>query len=218
MFEVKAACLFSGGKESVFSVQTVQNQGIQVEHLIYEVPTFASPHSVNAESVRTLAKAMNKPLTVLKLDEEGEVLVSALKDLKIDALVAGDINVEQHLSWLTERCKRAGNITLLEPLWKRDTLELFREMFGKSNSKFEATVIGVDFERMDEKWLGFTLSQQTAEKFLSEIQGVDPLGENGEFHTIVTKSPLYSRSFQVEFNEKIVQKNMAFLKVHLIEI
>ncbi|MGF3522427.1 MAG: ATP pyrophosphatase, partial [Candidatus Bathyarchaeia archaeon] len=93
-----------------------------------------------------------------------------------------------------------------------------KEMFGKSNSKFEATIIGVDSKRMDEKWLGFTLSHQTAEKFLSEIQGVDPLGENGEFHTIVTQSPLYSRPFQVEFKERIVQKNMTFLRVHIVEI
>ncbi|MGF3523003.1 MAG: hypothetical protein ACQXXJ_07910, partial [Candidatus Bathyarchaeia archaeon] len=114
---MKAACLFSGGKESVFSAQTVQNQGIIVEHLIYEVPSFASPHAVNYEAVRALANAMNTPLTVLELDEEGEVLVSALRDLKVDALVAGDINVEQHVAWLTERCRRAGNVTLLEPLW-----------------------------------------------------------------------------------------------------
>lgn len=213
---MRAACLFSGGKESVFSVQTVQNQGIIVEHLIYEVPSFASPHAVNYEAVRALAKAMNTPLSVLNLDEEGEVLVSALRDLKVDGLVAGDINVEQHVAWLSERCKRAGNVTLLEPLWKRDTLELFKEMFG--NSEFKATIIGVDSERMDEKWLGFTLSHQTAEKFLSEIRGVDPLGENGEFHTIVTQSPLYSCSFRVEFKERIVQKNMKFLKVRLVEI
>ncbi len=211
---MKAVCLFSGGKESVFSIQTVQNEGIQVEHLIYEIPSFASPHAVNYESVRTLARVMNRPLTVLNLDEEGEVLVSALRGLKADALVAGDINVEQHVRWLTERCKRAGNIKLLEPLWKRNTLELFKEMFGKSNS-FKATIIGVDTERMGEEWLGFTLSNQTAKKFLSETQGVDPLGENGEFHTIVTQSPLYSRSFKIEVKEKIVQKNMSFLKVHM---
>ncbi|MCX8150605.1 MAG: diphthine--ammonia ligase [Candidatus Bathyarchaeota archaeon] len=212
---MKAAGLFSGGKESVFAIQTAQKQGIQVEHLIYEIPSFASPHAVNAESVGTLAKAMNKPLTFLKLDEEGKALVSALKDLKIEALVAGDINVEQHIKWLTERCNSAGNIMLLEPLWKRNTLELFKEMFGKANSKFKATIIGVDTEKMDEKWLGFTLSNQTAEKFLSETRGVDPLGENGEFHTIVTQSPLYSRPFQIKFTEKVVQKNMSFLKVHL---
>jgi uncharacterized protein (TIGR00290 family) len=213
---MKTACLFSGGKESVFAIQTVQNQGIRVEHLIYEVPSFASPHAFNKGAVETLAKAMNKPLTILKLDEEGKVLVSTLEDLKVEALVAGDINVEQHITWLTERCRRAGNVQLLEPLWKRDTLKLFKEMFvGESNAKFKAAIIGVDTELLEEKWLGFSLSNKTAEKFLAETQGIDPLGENGEFHTIVIESPLYSSSFQLEPMEKIKDKNMVFLRVNL---
>ncbi len=213
---MKAACLFSGGKESVYAIQTVQKQGVEVEHLIYEVPSFASPHAINMEAVKTLAASMNKQLTILKIDEQGEVLVSTLKNLKVEALVAGDINVEQHLTWLTDKCRRAGNVRLLEPFWEKDTLKLFREMFlGELGARFKAVIIGVDTERVKEELLGFTLSNKTAEKFLSENQGADPLGENGEFHTIVTESPLYSNTFRVEPIEKMTHKNMAFLRIAL---
>ncbi len=211
-----AACLFSGGKESVYAIQTAQKQGVEVKHLIYEVPSFPSPHALNMEAVKILAKSMNKHFTTINLHEDGDELVAVLKNLNIDAVVAGDINVPQHITWLNDKCSRAGKIKLLEPLWGKDTLALFREMFlGKTGSNFKAVIIGVDTKRLKEEWLGFTLSNETAETFLSKTQGADPLGENGEYHTIVIESPLYSSTFRLKPVEKITDKNMTFLRVML---
>lgn len=213
-----AACLFSGGKESVYAIQTAQKQGAEVKHLIYEIPSFSSPHALNMEAVKILAKSMNKHFTIVNLHEDGDELVAVLKNLNVEALVAGDINVPQHITWLNDKCSRAGKVKLLEPLWGKDTSVLFREMFlGKSGSRFKAAIIGVDNKRLKEEWLGFTLSNQTAETFLSGTQGVDPLGENGEYHTIVIESPLYSNTFRIKPVEKITDKNMIFLRVMLSE-
>jgi diphthine-ammonia ligase len=85
----------------------------------------------------------------------------------------------------------------------------------ESGAKFKAAIIGVDSKRLKEEWLGFTLSNETAETFLSRTQGIDPLGENGEYHTIVVESPLYANSFSLNPMEKIVDKNMRFLRVML---
>jgi uncharacterized protein (TIGR00290 family) len=199
-------------------MQTVQKQGVEVKHLIYEVPSFSSPHVVNMEAVKILAKSMNKHFTIVNLHEDGDELVAALKNLNVEVLVAGDINVPQHVTWLNDKCSRAGKVKLLEPLWGKDTSVLFREMFlGKSGSRFKAAIIGVDNKRLKEEWLGFTLSNETAETFLSRTQGVDPLGENGEYHTIVIESPLYSNTFRIKPVEKITDKNMTFLRVMLSE-
>jgi len=215
---VIAACLFSGGKESVYAIQTVQKQGVEVKHLIYEVPSFSSPHALNMEAVKILAKSMNKHFTIVNLHEDGDELVAVLKNLNVGVLVAGDINVPQHITWLNDKCSRAGKVKLLEPLLGKDTLVLFREMFlGKSGSRFKAAIIGVDNKRLKEEWLEFTLNSDTAETFLSGTQGVDPLGENGEYHTIVIESPLYSNTFKIKPVEKITDKNMTFLRVMLSE-
>jgi uncharacterized protein (TIGR00290 family) len=215
---VIAACLFSGGKESVYAIQTVQEHGVEVEHLIYEVPSFPSPHALNIEAVKILAKSMNKQLTTVNLHEDGDELVTALKKLNIEALVAGDINVPQHITWLNDKCSRAGKVKLLEPLWGKNTSVLFREMFlSESGSRFKAVIIGIDNRRLKKEWLGYTLSNETAEAFLSGTQGTDPLGENGEYHTIVIESPLYSSTFRVKHVEKITDRNMTFLHVMLIE-
>jgi diphthamide synthase (EF-2-diphthine--ammonia ligase) len=115
-------------------------------------------------------------------------------------------------------CSRTGGVKLLEPLFGKDTLVLFREMFlANPTSTFKATIIGVDTKRLGEEWLGFTLSKDTAEEFLSKTQGVDPLGENGEYHTICVESPLYSKTYRIKSMEKIADKQLVFLRVTLIE-
>ena len=209
-----AASLFSGGKESVHAIFTVENQGVEVKHLLHEIPSFDSPHAHNIEALETLAKSMNKSFTIVDLRKGEQELVDSLKKLNVDTLVAGDINVPQHITWLKNICSQAG-IELLEPLFGKETSILFREMF--SQPRFKATIIGVDTKYLTDEWLGFTISSKTAEDFLSKTRHIDPLGENGEFHTIVVESPLYSNTFKIKPLRKITEKNMAYLRITLSE-
>jgi len=211
---VLAASLFSGGKESVHAISTVEKQGVKVEHLLHQIPTFTSPHAHNIEALRTLAKSMNKHFTIVDLHKGEQELVNSLKNLNVNALVAGDINVPQHITWLQNICGQVG-IELLEPLFGKNTSVLFKEMF--SEPRFKATIIGVNTRYLTDKWLGFTISSATAEAFLSETRHIDPLGENGEFHTIVVDSPLYSNAFKIMQLEKITEKDMTYLRITLKE-
>ena len=155
---------------------------------------------------------MNKHLTIVDLSNGERELVNSLKNLNVDALVAGDINVPQHITWLKNICSQAG-IELLEPLFGKETSILFREMF--SQPRFKATIIGVNTKYLTEEWLGFTISSKTAEDFLSRTRHIDPLGENGEFHTIVVESPLYSSAFKIKPLKKITEEDMTYLRLTL---
>lgn len=209
-----AACLFSGGKESVHAISLVQKQGVDVKYLIYEIPSFPSPHAKNLKALKILAKTLNKNFKIVDLRKGEQELVNTLKELKVDALVAGDINVPQHVTWLQNICTKIG-IVLLEPLFGKNTKELFEQMF--SNPNFKATIIGVNTKHLTEDWLGFTISTKTAQILLSQTPKIDPLGENGEYHTIVVQSPLYSNIYQAKVLEKIIQKDIAYLNVTLNE-
>ena len=209
-----AASLFSGGKESVHAISIVENQGVEVKHLVHEIPTFDSPHAHNIEALEAIAKSMNKRFTIVDLRKGEQELVETLKNFNVDALVAGDINVPQHITWLENICSQVG-IELLEPLFGKETSILFREMF--SQPRFKATIIGVNTKYLKEEWLGFTISSKTAEGFLSRTRHIDPLGENGEFHTIVVDSPLYSSAFKIKPLERITEKDMAYLRLTLSE-
>jgi diphthine-ammonia ligase len=211
---VLAASLFSGGKESVHAIFIVEKQDVKVKHLIHQIPTFTSPHAPNIEALKTLAKSMNKYFTLVDLNKGEQELVDSLKNLNVDALVAGDINVPQHITWLQNICSQAG-IELLEPLFGKNTSVLFQEMF--SEPRFKATIIGVNTKHLRDEWLGFTISSDTAEAFLSETRHIDPLGENGEFHTIVVESPLYSNKFKIKPLERVTDKDMTYLRIALSE-
>lgn len=210
---MNAVGLFSGGKDSLYAIYLAMKQGVEVEHLISMVPNLPrpSPHGENIEALKTLAGSMGKELTIVDFNIEGS-FIEALKGLKVDALVAGDIYVESHLTYLQEICSKVG-LKLLEPIYGRDTSELFHEIFS---SGFKALITGVDRKFLGEDWLGFTISEETAAGFLSKIGDVDPLGENGEFHTLVLECPLYSKSFRVKTMERKFGDGMVYLNVTIV--
>jgi uncharacterized protein (TIGR00290 family) len=162
------------------------------------------------EALKILAESMGKRLTIVDFKREG-AFVEALKSLEVDALVAGDIFVEAHVLGLQDVCSKVG-LELLEPLYRRDTSELFHEIFSLG---FKALITGVNLSCMGEEWLGFVISNETSADFLSKIGSVDPLGENGEFHTLVLDCPLYAKPFKVKSVEKKTAKGMAYLKVSI---
>jgi len=207
---MKVAGLFSGGKDSLYAIYLAEKQGAKVEHLICLIPSFSefpSPHAENVKALETIAKVMKRNLILVDFHKGEERLVETLKNLDADALVAGDVFVQEHLSWLGKICGRAG-VNLLEPLFGRKTSDLFHEIL---NSGFKATIIGVNVRYLGDEWLGFTLSTETASTFLSKTKHVDPLGENGEYHTIVIECPLYPKPFKIKSSNKITAKDLRYL-------
>lgn len=210
---MNAVGLFSGGKDSLYAVQLVEKQGLTVDHLITLLPTlpWPSPHAENIEALKILAESMGKHLTIVDFKRE-DAFIEALKSLDVDALVAGDINVEAHLAGLKDVCSKTG-LELLEPIYGRDTSELFHEIFGLG---YKALITGVNLKDLGEEWLGFAISKETSAEFLSKIGDADPLGENGEFHTLVLECPLYEKSFNVKSMERKSAKGMAYLSVSIM--
>ena len=64
--------------------------------------------------------------------------------------------------------------------------------------------------------MGFTLDKETAARFLSRVRRVDPLGENGEYHTLVTDCPLYPKPLKIKSAKKIIAGNITYLLLSII--
>ena len=209
---MNAVALFSGGKDSLYATYLAEKQGITINHLITLLPTLPqpSPHAENIEALKLIAESTRKHLTVVDFRKE-TAFIETLENLEVDALVAGDIYVEPHRRGLEDVCAKTG-LKLLEPIFGRDTSELFHEIF---NSGFTALITGVNVDRMEEKFLGYLINKDTSADFLSQIGTIDPLGENGEFHTLVLECPLYSKSFKTKSMDKKVEKGMAYLVVSI---
>jgi len=207
---MKAAALFSGGKDSLYALYLAEKQGVTVDHLITLITTLSipSPHAENIEALKKIAKSMGKQLTIVDFKKEN-TFIDVLKKLDIDVLIAGDINVEAHLEGLKDVCSKTG-LELLEPIYGKDTTELFHKIFRLG---FKALITGVDLNFMGEEWLGFVISEESGMQFLEKIGTIDPLGENGEFHTLVVECPLYGKSFKVNSTDNNLASNIAYIKV-----
>jgi diphthine-ammonia ligase len=119
----------------------------------------------------------------------------ALRELKDDGVthvIFGDILFEEHRRWAERMCEAAG-LTAVEPLFGLSTLVLFEEWTA---SGADAMIVTARAEFLDQTWLGRPLRRDMLDAFTR--LGVDPCGERGEYHTVVTNSPLFDRSMALE--------------------
>jgi diphthamide synthase (EF-2-diphthine--ammonia ligase) len=68
---------------------------------------------------------------------------------------------------------------------------------------------------MGERFLGKTLSPALIDEL--EALGIDPCGENGEYHTLVQNCPLFTRRLDVKINEKYLHDHYWFCTLTLEE-
>jgi uncharacterized protein (TIGR00290 family) len=104
---------------------------------------------------------------------------------EVDAVAFGDLFLQDIRDYREARLATTGRQGLF-PIWHRDTAELARTFV---RAGFQATVVCVDPRALDGSFAGRSYD----EGFLSELPaGVDPCGENGEFHTFVHAGPIFA--------------------------
>ncbi len=175
------AALFSGGKDGVYAALLEWPVDLFVT-FVYQFPR-PSPHLLNLHKAIELANALGVPVAVLKVDKgrEFQQEVDFLRKLGVSVLVAGDQAVEEHLKYMERLAGEAG-ATLREPLWGRDPAEVLVE----EAEELDFVVIGANnpdlvCEYVDERTAGLFLER-------ARSLGVDPIGERGEYHTLVVKA------------------------------
>jgi len=156
--------------------------------LSYEFPR-PSPHLVNmGKSVETHLKA-GVPVLVkhLRKGREREETVELLKRLGASEVVAGDVYLEDHLKYM-EGIAREACATLIEPLWGEDPEELLYKEFESG-----LTVLVIGCKKGLERWLGVEVDKDDVVGLAKSCKamGLDPLGERGEYHTVVINSSLH---------------------------
>jgi uncharacterized protein (TIGR00290 family) len=102
----------------------------------------------------------------------------------VEAVAFGDLFLEDVRAYREQRLVAAGKRGLF-PLWGQDTSALAREFL---EAGFQATLVCVDSRALDRSFAG----RRYDEQLLAELPaGVDPCGENGEFHTFVHAGPIF---------------------------
>lgn len=153
----------------------------------------ASAHGVRREWIERQAAALGLPLdaAVLPPAPSNGVYLAALDAALAKAAAAGvrhvafgDLFLADLKAWREASVAAGGSgLTPIFPLWGRRTDELARQVVERG---FAAYLVAVDTERLDPAFAGRAYDAA----LLSDLPaGVDPCGENGEFHTFVWNGP-----------------------------
>lgn len=208
----KAYLNWSSGKDAAVSLYKLrQGNEYSVEKLLTTVNTRVnriSMHGVREELLQMQAESIGLPLHTISL--HGEISIEAYNEImerEIQKLVNkgfthsvfGDILLEDLKTYREKQLKEIGLDTVF-PLWHENTYHLLKEFI---NLGFRAIVVCVNANKLDKSFCGRELD----DSFLEDLpKGVDPCGENGEYHTFVFDGPIFKKPIPFEIGE-IVQKS-----------
>lgn len=110
----------------------------------------------------------------------------------ITHVIFGDIMGDAHRAWDERVCGEHGLAPVM-PLWGEPTRLLAQEFIDRGG---EATFVTVRPPQLDASWLGRRLDDAALHEL--EQRGVDPCGEFGEYHTVVTNCPAFSSALRLQ--------------------
>jgi len=215
----KAFVSWSSGKDSAFALHEARRLGLAeivgVLSTINEVHDRVAMHGVrNALLDRQIAALGVPAINAIKVPipspcpneiyearmaEAGE----RIKALNIRHIVFGDLFLEDIRAYRMEKLSAMG-LEPIFPLWKRDTAALAREMI---TSGLCAHIVCLDPRKLNRSFGGRRFDAD----LLRELpNGVDPCGENGEFHTAVTAGLMFRREIAVRIGQTVERDGFVF--------
>ena len=208
-------CSWSGGKDSALALYRAIKEGGKPGFLLTiltEDNKRSRSHGLLSSLIEKQALALDIPLVLRAASWENyqEVFRSAISEFReqgIETGVFGDIDIEEHREWVRKVCFSAS-LGAYHPLWKNNRLSLLKQLFEVG---FKATIIAIKDKVLDRRFLGKTLDLETIEEM--EESGIDPSGEEGEYHTVVTDGPIFSEPLQLENKEQVLRNGYWFLDV-----
>lgn len=203
---------WSTGKDSAWALHKLgSDPGVRVERLVTTVtPKFdrVAIHGTRLEVLRAQADSVGLPLELVELpfpcsnDEYIRAVAPILRMAEsesIDHMAFGDLLLEDVRAY-RETLFVESSIEPVFPIWGEDTEALAAEMLA---SGVEAYITSLDPARLAAELVGARYDAD----FLSQLPpGVDPCGENGEFHTCVTSGPMFRNAIRLDPGE-IVERS-----------
>lgn len=206
---------WSGGKDSALALRALRAVGREPRALITTVTEGVeriSIHGVRRELLHAQARATRIELVEVRIPLPcpnaiyEERMAEALARPPLDAVAEvafGDLFLEDIRAYREERLAPTGRRALF-PVWRRDTAALAREFL---EAGFQAIVATVDPRRLDASFAGRAYDAA----FLADLpDGVDPCGENGEFHTFVFDGPNFRDAIAFSFGEIVLRDGFWF--------
>ncbi len=216
MSKPKAWLSWSSGKDSAWALHLTRAQAdVEVVALMTTVNTThgrVAMHAVREALLDQQAAAAGLPLVKIPLpwpcandryEEEMTRAMSRASEEGVTHIVFGDLFLEDIRRYREEKLALCGMMPLF-PVWRRDTARLADEMIA---SGLRAHLTCVDPKQLDARFAGRRFD---AELLRDLPPGVDPCGENGEFHTFVYAGPMFRTALDVEVGQVVERDGFVF--------
>ena len=189
--------LWSGGKDSALALYELRRAGeYEVAALLTTVTEGydrVSMHGVRRALLERQAASVGLPLAQVSIPRDcsnAEYVArmasacAALKGIGLHTAASGDLFLEDVRRYREGQLAEASMGGVF-PLWGRDPAPLARTFVAAG---FAAVTVCVESRSLGEEWVGRAFDGP----FLADLPpGVDPCGENGEFHTFVYDGPIF---------------------------
>jgi uncharacterized protein (TIGR00290 family) len=162
-------------------------------------------HGVRISLAQRQAQAIGVPLDIIGLSRQasnGEYQAKmsdyllARKREGVTAMAFGDIFLEDLKQWREANLATIGMRGVF-PLWKKNTCLLIEEFLSLG---FLSITCCVDDAYLDESSVGRVIDRG----FIATLPpGVDPCGENGEFHSFAFDGPIFRQPVSFTIGEKV---------------
>jgi uncharacterized protein (TIGR00290 family) len=210
---------WSSGKDSAWALHILRRRAdVRVTALVTTFNNSANRvamHAVRRELAEEQARRAGLPLWMVELpwpcsNAEYEELMRGVcrraVSEGIEAVAFGDLFLEDVRQYRERQLEETG-LEPLFPLWQMPTAELAREMI---QAGVRAKITCVDPRKLEGSFAG----REFDGALLRDLPlDVDPCGENGEFHTFVYASPVFSSSLAVRMGEIVERDGFVFADV-----
>ena len=215
---------WSGGKDSCLALHRAA-ECLGKPHFLLNMLTEdverSRSHGLKKQILQAQADSLGIPILfyAASWNEYENTFIAALRTLKnkgIEAGVFGDMQMKNEPNSLANRqwaeyvCQQAEMIAI-EPLWDEAEEDLMSNFL---TSGIKTKIIAINANRLDKKYLGQLLTKELMDEFTK--QGVHPFGEEGEYHSVVFDSPLFSKPLNLVDKESVLKEGYWFLDVDLI--
>src|SRR5271155_634272 len=212
----RAWLAWSSGKDSAWALHTVRQAGefevVALLTTVNETHQRVAMHAVRENLLKMQAAAAGLPLVKVPIPSpcRNEIYEQAMGEAMECAqaegvyhVIFGDLFLEDIRAYREKQLAGCG-MTPVFPLWKRDTRELAREMLAGGLSAY---LTCVDPRKLDRAFAGRRFD---AELLAAFPPGVDPCGENGEFHTFANAGPMFREAIPVLAGEIVEREGFIF--------
>lgn len=213
------AVMWSGGKDSALALWRARQRGLEVRWLVTAYDRATGRVRFHATPIASIARqAAAAGAAPMQIATDWETFDGALADALAKLIrdgctgvVFGDIHLADVRAWYEERTRRAG-LEHVEPLWGEEPAALLREFVTIGG---RAVLTCVETGKLDASWLGRTID----DSFVQNIarMGIDPCGENGEYHSFAYAGPFFSRPVPWRLGERRDDGRFAQAEVLIME-